>query len=432
MNFLMISKCGEGAQLLYKIAEEGNSVRLYIEQEEDRSCWSGILPQITSPVPNHDEVVIFDQSGMGRLASNIAKTNPVFGGSIWADHLEDDRMFGIEMMKKAGIQVPDTHNFKDHQWEDAHELIFQSDTKWVFKPSGHGLPSRLSYVPSDSDDLHKYLTYVREAYGEKISSFILQEFVEGALISTEFWCDGTRFVGPANHTVEAKKLMNDDLGPSTGCSGNLIWVADDDLAVMALRGFESECVKQAYKGCIDLNAIVNDKGVFGLEWTPRFGYDAMPTILQLMQQDIGEVISNFARGQASYFPMLLDGFAGGVRLSIPPYPLEPPKTKDIDRVGPNVGIPIRGFHEGSENHIYFLEIMKNGDDILHSAGSGAIAVVSDVADDDPAECFTLPYSILDDVKIPDKMYRTDLATVLPKMYEKFQEVKEESHAISEI
>jgi hypothetical protein len=113
-----------------------------------------------------------------------------------------------------------------------------------------------------------------------------------------------------------------------------------------------------------------------------------------------------------------------VRLSIPPYPLEPSKTKDVEKVGPNKGIPIRGFKESQKDNIYFFEIMKEGDGIVHSQGTGAILVAS-AAGYEPSECFETINEILDDALIPDKQYRTDLDKVLPEMCLEVEELENE-------
>lgn len=426
MNFLMISKAGEGLGVLYRIGQEGNSIRAYIEQKEDREAWRGLIEQTTLPLAKEDEVVIFDQSGMGSLASNIARQNPVFGGSKFMDLLEDNRAFGMERMKECGIKVPQTFNFNRGDWENALNLIKSYKDKLVFKPSGDGLPSKLSYVPCDKEDLIQYLKFVRRAYGHEIDSFILQQFIKGTICSSELWCDGKHFVYPANQTVEVKKLMNDDIGPSTGCMGNLIWDAAEDSVIVAegIAKMEEICVKNNYRGMLDLNAIVNEEGVWGLEWTPRFGYDSIPTILQLLYWDLGKLFSDFARGQADYDFPIMSMYAGGVRLSIPPMPLEPPKTQDVERVGPNKGIPIRGFKKVDEENIYFYEIkLGEENDLVHSAGTGAILVASDIGEN-PEDCFDLPYKILENCKIPDAMYRTDLGVVLPKMFYEVIEAEE--------
>src|SRR5207253_9224176 len=98
MKFFMISKCGEGAHLLHKIMEEGNDVRICIQEHDYRDVWQGILTRtnVGSSWIDGDKIIIFDSSGMGRIADYFRKRGAhVFGGSSWADQLENDRAFGL-------------------------------------------------------------------------------------------------------------------------------------------------------------------------------------------------------------------------------------------------------------------------------------------------------------------------------------------------
>jgi phosphoribosylamine---glycine ligase len=425
MKFLLISKCGEGAGILSKIKDEGNDVRMYIKEKDYKSVYKGIIDQIHlgSSWIDKDTIVILDSSGMGKIADEFRNTNAILGGSSFHDKMEYDRTFGLDLMQNCGIKVPETTEFSNTEWNLYEEFLqTQKNKKFVFKPDGD-LPSRLSYVPSDTEDLIGYMEFAKKFYGSKIKSFILQEFIEGTIISTEYWCNGKEFIGPVNHTVEEKKFMNGNLGPSTGCSGNLVWLGDEksEIVQCGVLCAEKELVKENYIGPIDLNTIFNDSGVYGLEWTPRFGLDAFPTFMQLLQIDIAEFISGIAKGTLKEIP-LRDNFAGGIRVSIPPYPLEPNKATEVQEVSPNYGLPIRGLPKNLEN-FYFYEIMKDEENYFHSEGTGVIAVISDYWSDCES-CFDLPYELLENLKIPDKQYRTDLDQVLPKMYEDVKEKME--------
>jgi phosphoribosylamine--glycine ligase len=179
-------------------------------------------------------------------------------------------------------------------------------------------------------------------------------------------------------------------------------------------------MNEGYIGPLDLNVMIGEEGqVYGLEWTPRFGLDAMPTWLQMVDGEVGEIISGLVDGSLDKIELLI-GYASGVRLSIPPYPIEPESLKIINKHLPNYGVPIRGF-DGHEKSTYFYEVLECDGTLYHSAGTGAIAVVSDCAGS-IEESFEKPYDILEKVMVPDKQYRTDLAKVIPEMHKKVEEV----------
>jgi phosphoribosylamine--glycine ligase len=420
----MFSKCGEGAGLMKRLQDEGNNCSIYIQEKDYSNVYSGILAETDYPEDN--EIIIFDSSGNGNKADYYKKQgHKVFSASSFHDKLENDRQFGLEFMTNHGIMIPETISFT--KFSDGINFVKESKKKrYVFKPSGKNIPCKLTYSSSDAEDLISYMNYVEKNFSKEIDEFVLQEFIKGAIISSEFWVGKSGFIeGSFNQTIEVKKFMNDDIGPSTGCSGNIVWQGDDSsLLAELLLGVEASLIKENYIGPIDLNAIVNEEGIFGLEWTPRFGLDAMPTLLQIINQDVGKIISDSFEEENEM--NLLSCFSGGARLTIPPYPIEPEDVKEIEKNFPNIGIPIRGL-EKYEDNCYFYEIMKKDDLIVHSAGTGVIACISDIGET-PKSCYGLVYKALEDCKVPDAQYRTDLNEVLPRMYEEVMEVLENAYA----
>jgi phosphoribosylamine--glycine ligase len=414
MKFLLYSECGEGAEMLHRIAMEGNDCAIFIRDKIYSTVFNGILPHVDNPdvFVDKETVIIFDMSGNGKVADTYRrKGHFVYGSSSFSDDLENDRDFGFESMEKAGIKIPEHTEFKD--FNKGIEFVRQSNERLVFKPSGC-MPCKLTYCAHNSEELMCYMKFVEKHFGKDIDSFILQEFIEGIVVSSEFFCDGNKFVHPANHTVEVKKSMNDELGPSTGCSGNIAWICDNDRIVSeGVARIEELCKKNQFVGQIDLNVVANEEGVYGLEWTPRMGYDATPTLLSLLEVDFGQFFSDLVRGDLKELP-LSASFAGGIRVSIPPYPAEPKKGVDTEEVSPNIGVPIQNY-EDYDGNFYWYEVEKSEDgELVHSGGTGVIACVIGQGDT-PEKSLEEPEKILEDLILPDKQYRTDLQSVLSKM-----------------
>jgi phosphoribosylamine--glycine ligase len=254
---------------------------------------------------------------------------------------------------------------------------------------------------------------------------VLQQFVEGVVVSSEVWSDGNKFVlGTLNHDLELKAAWNHCLGPATGCAGNVIWsehAANCRIAKEGVLRAEEAIIKEGYRGPVDLNVVANERGIFGLEWCIRFGYCGITNLPLLMKGEVGKFFSDLARGQGDDVE-LGDGFVSGIRVTIPPYPAEA-EVADAQKVSPNVGVPIRGLPENPEEvlrHFHFYEVMDEGDGILrHSPGTGVIACVRDLADDVEA-AFDKPYELLENLVLPNKQYRTDLAEVLGDMYDQVE------------
>jgi phosphoribosylamine--glycine ligase len=423
MKFFMMSKCGEGCGLLERIQSEGNSVRIYIGEREYYSIYEGIFDREETCNPVDGEIVIFDSSYDGKFADKYRKKGlKVFGGGEFHDKLEKSRGFGLRFMQESGIKIPRTFIFKKDEFQKAYDFINRSGIeRFAFKPSGD-LPSRLTYCACDKEDLLSYMQWVHKNFGQCIKDFCLQEFINGPIVSSEFWCGPHGFIRPGNQTVEVKKFMNDDLGQSTGCQGNLVWRCDDSKVLeRGILRAEQKLIENQYIGPIDLNSIIAEDGVYGLEWTPRFGLDAMPTLLQILKVDVGKLISDIVNGQTKEMS-LSENFGAGVRLSIPPYPLEPLKLSGVAEVSPNYGIPIH-LPEKYESNYYLYEVMVDKEkQLVHSKGTGIIGVVS-CSSSDCVKAFEDCYDILDEVKVPDKQYRTDLGEVIPEMYEELKEAE---------
>ena len=421
LKFLLYSCSGEGAQILKRIELEGNEVALYIKDPIYKTCFQGLLPHIDNPDSfiDKDTIIIFDMSGNGTLADTYKrKGHLVYGASSFADDLEHDRDFGFDCMKECGIQIPEMQKFNDFS-SGIKYVQEHPEMRLVFKPNG-SMPCKLTYVSKDSVELVAYLKFVEKQFKSKIDDFILQEFIEGEVISSEFFCDGTKFLHPANHTIEVKKSMNDELGPSTGCSGNITWPCYEDKIISeGILKAEALCQKHNYIGQLDLNAVVNEKGLYGLEWTPRFGYSATPSLLSLVEGDLGEFFSNITRGQMNKLD-LQDQYAGSVRVSIPPYPAEPTEGVDTEEISPNLGVPIQNYEE-YEGDCYFYEVMLDEEgQLCHSGGTGVILEAQGIGST-PEGSFEMPYKIAEEIHIPDKQYRTDLNKLLPEMVEKAEQ-----------
>jgi phosphoribosylamine---glycine ligase len=423
MKFLMYSSFGEGSHILMRIRNEGNDCRLYIKDKNYKNVFDGMLEKLDNEddigrYVDEGTVIIFDTSGNGKVADDLRKRgHRVVGGSDFCDRLEKDRKFGFDVMQSSGISIPRYKEFGGGEYENAKKYIMSGDKNLVFKPNGAQI--KLTYVANEQIELIKYLEFIEERYSKEVESFIIQEFIEGIAISSEFFCNGNGFVRPGNHTIEEKKFMNEGLGPSSGCSGNITWPCEDtEIMKLGVLKLEDICKREELIGQMDLNCIANENGVYGLEFTPRTGYDATPTLLTLIE-DVGKFYSDLCfRGNGSNSNKYIDideQFAGSVRITIPPYPIETKLTAKLEELSPNMGSPIMNWEHYDEN-IYFYEVMRNGKngDLVHSSGSGIICLGIGTGDE-PDDSMDLAYEIAENIVIPDKQYRTDLKETLAEM-----------------
>jgi phosphoribosylamine-glycine ligase len=209
--------------------------------------------------------------------------------------------------------------------------------------------------------------------------------------------------------------MDGDLGPSGGCTGNVVWCCEGTECPLCenlgkLEGFLEET---QWSGPIDINTVVTKEGeVYALEFTPRLGYDAFPTFLYgLFTENFGGFIYDcLGNGSQRELP-LKNGFAAGVRISVPPWPSEDFHSKP--------GLPIRGLRKSDLEKFYSYEVGLEGDSLVTSGGYGIIGVCIGWGETmDTA--FEEAYRIANKIRLPDKQYRTDLAEVFIKEYRQIE------------
>jgi phosphoribosylamine-glycine ligase len=423
LEFLVVSEAGDGAGIAELLQRTGHPSVLWVKDDEGNKRLYKLVDRVDewSSVPDEAAIVLADCTGSGVLLDLLRhRGNPVVGGSLLADRLEADREYCYEVFDACGIATPTRQLFAD--WEEAEAYVLDRDKadRLVFKPCG-GLSGNLpSYVSSNTEDMLEMLNhYSSQIIGEP--EFILQDFIDGVDISTEGWFDGIKFVPSMfNHTLETKHLMDGDIGPSGGCTGNIVWAADDNPLVEEVLKLEDFLRRNDYgPGPIDLNSLVGDDGVlYGLELTPRFGYDATPTMaLELYGGDFGQFLAAIAgvfqpfRGgdsQDLHDSKLKPGFAAGVRVSVAPWPSE-------KHPGPS-GIPVRGLH--SFEHFYPMDIMLDDKEELTTCGAWGIIGVATAYADSISDALDSCYKQIKKLKIPDMQYRTDLAEVFTKRFNK--------------
>jgi phosphoribosylamine-glycine ligase len=235
--------------------------------------------------------------------------------------------------------------------------------------------------------------------------FELQSFAKGVALSTELWFQNGEYIAPlTNHTLERKELMNDDVGPSGGCVGNVVWLCDGCPVCEAAKCLVPWCEAHRYHGPLDLNAIVAKDSIYGLEFTPRFGYDATPTFLwELVRGDLGDFFSHVARGDLRDIDVATDTFGAALRVTIPPWPSEKHTAEE--------NVPIRGIDTERNwfNNTYLYNVKADDEGNLVSAGAWGILVLLTHHATTVSGSFRPLVERAGELKIKNKQFRTDLA-----------------------
>lgn len=415
MKILIVSQFGYGAWFTLQLQEEGHDVDWFLIRREFSKTLKGIVsePLLEKPDFSKYDFVLFDVTGEPKLAEESLELTPTIGDGDFQSEAEEDRLFGIEIMEECGINVPPYEEFNDIG--SAKRFLRKNNKRYVFKPfGGQNQDTATTYVSSSAEDMLRFLDKLSELAHN--SEFLLQEFITGTECSTEGYFNGEEFY-LINGTLEEKKFMEGGKGPNTGCSGNLVWAYENPIEPPKIfrdgLGRMKDFLKQArFRGMIDLNTICTDSKLYGLEWTPRLGYDASPTLFGLFRTQLADFLYSISSGAVPEFDLVAP-FGAGVRISIPPYPSE------IKGKHPE-GIPIQGLEfEDCIKECYLYDCMAEGDDLVTAGLSGFVCVPLGVGHT-IEEAFMQVDQKIRKIKIPNMQYRGDIYKSTKKRYIEMQ------------
>lgn len=330
-KFLFVSLSGLIGDTAWQCVKEGHDVRYWIGAEDERDIADGFVPKVDNWENEVDwaEVIVFDDTlGQGAKAQTLRmQGKAVVGGTPYTDRLEDDRSFGQEELKKAGVNIIPYREFED--FDSAIQFVRENPGRYVIKPSGEAQNvKRRLFVGEEDDggDVINVLEAYKKTLAAQIPVFQLQKRVTGVEVAVGAFFNGSRFVTPININFENKKLFPGNLGPSTGEMGTtMFWTEPNRLYHQTLEKMETLLAKERYVGYIDLNCIVNANGIYPLEFTARFGYPTIFIQQEGMQTPIGQFLCAIANGDDPKLKVKT-GYQVGVRIIVPPYPFDDPGT----------------------------------------------------------------------------------------------------------
>lgn len=320
-----------------RLQDEGHELLVYMDRKY--KVGEGIVPlernvgrwEDWAAEKPSETVVLFDTSRNGERADRLRRAGAhVIGGGGICDKLEGDRYGALLVAERLGLKTPKSEKFSYLSESIAFLKKKRSESKWFFKPNRDlGCSFTLGESP---ERLIPFLEYVKESKGDRIAH-LLQAEIEGTAISTGAWWNGTTFLAPYEGTIEHKKFMNGDIGPSLGCAFNVLWFYDDDIPEIARKLCFEELAEwlrkeQAPAGIYDINAVVakEDGEPYFLEFTPRMGYDSEPTAQRLVD-GLGSFLYGLASGTLREAPFTRDEAALSIRVSVPPVPSEDEDAK---------------------------------------------------------------------------------------------------------
>jgi len=406
-RFLFVSWSALITDIAWQVAKEGHAVKYYIRSASERDIGDGFVEKIEAWEPETDwaDVIVFDDTlGHGALASELrGRGKRVVGGTPYTDRLEDDRSFGQEELKRAGVNILPYREFDD--FDSAIDYVKKNPDRYVIKPSGEaGNVKRRLFVgdEEDGEDVVRVLEAYKKSFPDEIKIFQLQRRVTGVEVAVGAFFNGQEFALPINVNFENKKLFPGNIGPSTGEMGtSMFWSGPNRLFSSTLKKMEPLLAREGYVGYVDLNCIVNGQGIYPLEFTSRFGYPTIMIQQEGMTTPIGEFLYELAGGNLNRFKVK-NGFQIGVRIVVSPFPFDDPAT--FNSVSKNAAIL---FKKGIPEEVHIEDVKQIGGQWYVAGTSGVVLVVCGLGPT-MRQAQAQAYARIRNIMIPDMYYRDDI------------------------
>ena len=408
-KFLFVSLESLSGDLAWQLIKEGHEVKAHIKDKHDSDVYNGFIEKIDDWESHKDwaDIIVFDDVEFGEIADRLRKNGKlVIGGSKYTDELEMDRDFGQSEMKKCGINTLPQWQFSNY--DEAIEFIEKNPERYVFKPSGN-TPSAgkgLLFMGQEEDgkDLLELLRQNRTVWTKKVPVFQLQKYVSGVEVAVGAFFNGKDFILPININFEHKRVFPGDIGPFTGEMGTLMfWSESNKLFRMTLEKMKPALVESGYIGYIDINCIVNGKGIYPLEFTARFGYPTIQIQSEGITMPAGEWLYKLASGE-NFELKTKKGFQVGVRISVPTLFV---KAIDKETVETYRDLPILFKKPDSLDGIH-IEDVKMEDGVWRIAGTSGCLLVVTGSGTTVNEARQQAYTRIKNIMVQGMFYRTDI------------------------
>lgn len=414
MRFLGIGEYCDLGALYARLAAAGHEVRVYVEDPEARDVhggmlkfttdWRAELPWIRQAGP--DGLVLFESAMKGELQDQLRRDGyQVIGGSAYGDRLECDRPFGQEALRSLGLCIAQTHSFAD--FGEAIEFVRTTRCRYVFKNNGGDALRTRNYVGEldDGSDMLALLSLYRAQWqGPGKPDFVLMEHVTGVEVGVGAYFNGTSFLEPACLDWEHKRFFAGDLGELTGEMGTIVtYRGAENIFDATLRRMTDRLRAGGYCGYINLNLMANDRGLWPLEFTSRFGYPGYAICAALHGESWDRIFMKMLRGDTLNLSTT-GGFAAGVVLTVPPFP----HRQGYAELSKGAPIAFCASMTGAEyDRLHLAEVAMQGSQLVTSGVAGYVGVATGTGDT-VKEASDSAYALARKVVVPNLRYRVDI------------------------
>ena len=419
MRFLGVGDYCDLNSLYLRLVAEGHEVRVAISEPQCHGTLAGMVQRIDdweAELPwireaGDDGIILFENVSYGRGSRQDAlraEGYKVIGGSTFGDRLENDRGYAQRVLSDLGMPIARVHEFDTVAAATA--FLRAEPGRYVLKFNGDGFGAADTYVGrlADGRDVAAMIAAKFRHLKRDRIGFVLVEHLAGVEMGVGAYFDGERFLTPACLDWEHKAFFPDDLGEMTGEMGTVATYERTTTFFEKTLARMAPLLRQhGYCGYINLNTIVNERGIWPLEFTCRFGYPGFAILDPLQRTPWSALFKAMVTRSGLPFETR-PGFSVGIVMTTRPFPY-------IRTYVPEpIGLPI--VFEGTlsvedRGNLHFGEVGLEDGELVTAGYHGWTMVVTGTGPtitDAQAGAYRLARRVV----IPNVRYRNDIGSKL--------------------
>jgi len=429
VRFLGIGETNDLGDMYLRLKDDGHEVRVFMSYEDSVGVMDGMLDFTNDwqrelawiREAGDDGVILFETASDGATQDSLRRDGfNVIGGSGLGDRLEHERDFGQQVLSDFGLNTAKSRLFTS--FDDAIGFVHRSPGRYVFKLNGSGWASSRTYVGQmdSGDDMIALLTVTRDKWSfDDEPSFILMDHIIGVEVGVGAFFNGERFLSPANLDWEHKKFFPGDIGELTGEMGTVVTYRGAEKIFDATLSRVAPMLRESgYCGYINLNTIVNEDGIWPLEFTCRFGYPGFPILDSLHAERWGAIFAAMV-GRTRTTIETRPGYSVGVVLTVPSFPY----SRGYADLGKGMPICFREtLTSADRDSLHYGEVALQNGQLVTSGTVGYIMVVTGLGES-VEQARRDAYGRVDKIVIPNCRYRNDIGMrLIEKDYATMQQL----------
>ena len=251
-----------------------------------------------------DLVVVGPESPLaaGLTDDLVARGFPVFGPPKASARIETSKVFAKEIMSRYGIPTAPYKTFTSAA--KAHAYVDRARRPLVVKADGLAR-GKGAIVTKDKAGAHDAVDAMlsRKVFGDAGRVVLIEERLKGEEASVLAITDGAK-IAVLPPSQDHKAIFDRDRGPNTGgmgaycpapvVDGDVLSRVEDVVFGRLLKGLEKEGL--TYRGVIYAGLMINESGVFVIEFNARFGDPETQSILPAIDAPLGDLLVDAAHG----------------------------------------------------------------------------------------------------------------------------------------